>query len=99
MNNIYCFDIDDTICMTSGLNYENSTPHINRIKQINQLYNEGNIIKLYTARGSKTGKDWSQLTKEQIEEWGLKYHELHFGKPFADYYIDDKGSDIFEWFS
>ena len=23
-------------------------------------------------------------------EWGVKHHELAFGKPAADYYIDDK---------
>ena len=36
------------------------------------------------------GIDWSEMTKKQLDSWGLKYHELHFGKPAADFYIDDK---------
>jgi hypothetical protein len=31
------------------------------------------------------------LTKSQLEEWGVKYHELVLGKPSGDIYIDDKG--------
>ena len=29
-----------------------------------------------------------------MQRWGLKYHELIFGKPNADYYIDDKMLDM-----
>ena len=87
---IYCFDIDETICNTNGTEYENSTPMVSRIAKINELFNQGNIIKFYTARGSKTGINWEPLTIKQLKEWGVQYHELHLGKPFADVYIDDK---------
>lgn len=87
---IYCFDIDETICNTYGTQYENSTPMLSRIAKINELFNQGNIIKFYTARGSKTGINWEPLTIKQLKEWGVQYHELHLGKPFADVYIDDK---------
>ena len=30
------------------------------------------------------------LTEKQLEKWGVKYHELLFGKPHADVFIDDK---------
>ena len=86
---IYCFDIDDTICRTQGLNYSLSTPISERITRINELFEDGHTIKLYTARGSKTGIDWSEITNSQLIGWGLKFHELHFGKPYADLYIDD----------
>lgn len=99
MSEIYCFDIDDTICKTSELDYSNSSPYHERIKTINKLYDEGNIIKLYTARGTLTKIDHSELTKFQLNQWGLKYHELHFGKPNADFYIDDKAVDKFGWFN
>lgn len=99
MTYIYCFDIDDTICNTDGLDYESATPILERIKKINQLFSQGHIIKFLTARGTKTGIDWTELTKKQLESWGVHYHELQLGKPFADYYIDDKAiSDKdFEW--
>jgi len=38
------------------------------------------------------------LTKQQLEEWGVKYHELIMGKPHADYFIDDKGVNADEFF-
>ena len=31
-----------------------------------------------------------ELTKQQLDDWGVKYHELIMGKPHADYFIDDK---------
>lgn len=96
---IYCFDLDETICSTDGLNYSLAIPMLNRINKINSLYELGHTIKLYTARGSKTGIDWSDETKIQLNRWGVKYHELNFGKPFADFYIDDKAikDTDFEW--
>ena len=96
---IYCFDIDDTICKTNGLDYESATPIVERISKINKLYAARHTIKFLTARGSKTGIDWTEVTQFQLNKWGVKYHELQLGKPFADYYIDDKGvSDKdFDW--
>jgi len=94
---IYCFDVDGTIC-TQEEDYSNAQPFLDRIKQINFLYDEGHKITFYTARGYLTGIDWSETTKNQFEKWGVKYHSLVFGKPNADIYIDDKSSDPFSWF-
>jgi len=88
---ILCFDIDETICRTTGTDYFNATPIKERIDQINELYDQGNTIKLLTARGAVTGIDWTEVTKKQLNLWGLKYHELHLTKPYADVYVDDKG--------
>ena len=60
------------------------------IKIINKLFDNENKIILFTARGSKTGIDWRQITESQMKEWGVRYDELKFGKPSADYYVDDK---------
>ena len=30
------------------------------------------------------------MTKNQLKDWGVKYHSLKLGKPEADIYIDDK---------
>jgi hypothetical protein len=96
---IYCFDIDDTICTTEGMDYFSSKPIVHRITKINYLFDNGAIIKIYTARGSKTGIDWRDHTEKQLKSWGVKYHELHMGKPFADLYIDDKAikDSDFDW--
>ena len=66
------------------------------IQIINRLYDAGNDIVLFTARGYKTGINWEEITRRQLAAWGLRYHELKFGKPDADYYIDDKMLDIKE---
>ncbi len=96
---IYCFDIDDTICQTNGTDYSSAVSIPFRIARINQLFAEGHIIKFHTARGSKTGVDWREVTERQLLDWEVKYHELHMGKPFADFYIDDKAikDTDFDW--
>ncbi|MDR1657038.1 MAG: hypothetical protein LBT47_05720 [Deltaproteobacteria bacterium] len=93
----YCFDIDGTICNNTHGKYENAQPVKRMIDQINYLYNNGNIILLFTARGSTTGIDWRTLTEKQMRDWGVCYHDLIFGKPEADLYIDDKGMSLDEW--
>jgi hypothetical protein len=95
---IYCFDIDGTLCSKGNEDYSKAEPYSDRISIVNQLYDEGNKIILFTARGSATGIDWEDLTKKQVKAWGLKYNELIFGKPHADIFIDDKANDIFNWF-
>lgn len=84
-------DIDGTICTWErDGSYEEAKPYLERIKKINALYEEGNIITYWTARGSGSGIDWSFITKKQLNEWGVKYHKLFFGKPVYDVFIDDK---------
>lgn len=88
---IYCFDLDDTLCSGSAaLKYEEAKPFSNRIDRVNQLYDAGNTIKIFTARGSETGIDWRPVTEEQLSRWGVRYHVLLLGKPAADVYVDDK---------
>ncbi len=84
-------DIDETICKTpESRNYADSTPIRERIEKINSLYDEGNEIVYWTARGTRTGLDWREVTEEQFKRWGVKYHDLKFGKPTYDLFIDDK---------
>jgi acid phosphatase class B len=110
MSKTYVIDIDGTICSNGDCNsckYEGSIPKYDRIKIINQLYEEGNIIKYFTARGmgryndnaEKAKEKFYSLTKMQLDIWGCKYHELILGKPSADYYIDDKGVNDNEFFN
>jgi len=89
-------DIDNTIC-TREEDYAAARPIPSRIKKINTLFDEGNTIIYWTARGTKTGKIWFQTTLGQLESWGAKFHELRLGKPYYDVFIDDKNinSDIF----
>ena len=87
---IYCFDIDGTICSITDGDYKKAEPFTDRIKLVNKLYDTGSTIIYFTARGSTTGIDWRSLTEDQLESWGVKYHELHLGKPHYDVYVGDK---------
>lgn len=94
----YMVDIDGTICYTVNSNYENSIPNKDRIKHFNRLYDEGNEIHYWTARGANSHKDWSQFTVRQLEEWEVKYTSVRFHKPHYDIWIDDKAKNADEYF-
>lgn len=84
-------DIDETICMTSkSRNYQDSKPIQINIEKINKLYDEGHTIVYWTSRGSRKQINWYDLTYKQLNEWGVKFHELRVDKPYYDLFIDDK---------
>ena len=89
---IYCIDIDGTICnTTTNQEYHKAKPYKEIIKKINKLFDEGHTIKMFTARGMASNKDFQEITYKQLIEWGVSFHMLIMGKPSADFYIDDKG--------
>jgi|SRR6056300_1340880 hypothetical protein len=91
-------DIDNTIFDTQGMDYEGSKPILDRIEKMNKLYDDGHTIVYWTARGSGSGKDWSEVTKEQFKRYSVKYHTLKFEKPIYDIFIDDKNINSEEFF-
>lgn len=91
----FVFDIDGVIALKrEDLDYAQALPNEKMIAIVNQLYDMGNRIVLFTARGYVTGIDWRPVTEQQMKDWGVKYHELKMGKPNADFYIDDKFLDM-----
>ncbi len=95
---ILCFDLDNVLCKTSNNNYKKSNPIKKNIKVVNQLFQRGYYIKIFTARYMgrnneniiKAKKEGLSLTTKQLKKWNVKYHNLIFGKPSFDIYIDDK---------
>lgn len=94
----YCFDIDGTICVSTDGFYDRARPYPKRIARVNELYDAGHRILMYTARGSVSGIDHRELTERQLKEWGVKYHELRLGKPQYDIIIDDKALNDVDYF-
>lgn len=96
---VYVFDIDGTICTSTDSNYEAAVPLMDRIEQVNEIYDDGHTVIFLTARGmgrsqnsrAYAEKAFYEMTKNQLDSWGVKYHSLFLGKPAADFYIDDKG--------
>lgn len=94
----YFIDIDDTICtLKKPRCYESAEPIPKAIAKVNKLYEAGHKIVFWTARGTLSGIDWRELTEDQLSEWGVKYHELRFGKPVYDIFIDDKNINSIDW--
>jgi hypothetical protein len=95
-------DIDDTICRHAKDSiwgdYSTAFPITERIEKINKLYDEGNEIHYWTARGTVTGVDWYLITANQLKEWGAKFHRLSMGKPAYDLFICDKAINSDSYF-
>ena len=97
-NKIICFDLDNVLCKTKSNNYRISKPINKNINTVNKLFKKGYCIKIFTARYmgrnnndvQKAQKQGYNFTKTQLKKWKINYHELIFGKPSYDIYIDDK---------
>lgn len=83
-------DIDNTICETQGTDYENAKPYLDKIAKLNKLHDDGHQIVYWTARGSGSGIDRTELTLNQLKQWGCKYYQMRLWKPPYDVFIDDK---------
>ena len=87
----FVIDIDGVVAsLVPGNDYAEAEPLTATIAAINRLHAAGHRIIMFTARGSATGLDWSAVTRAQLGRWGLRYHDLRFGKPAADFYVDDR---------
>ena len=104
----YMVDIDGTICSLALFPKEDGTldndeskaiPYENRIAYFNNLYDQGNEIHYWTARGNSAetfeeAAEKYNLTLKQFEEWGVKYTSLEIKKPHYDIWIDDKAFNV-----
>lgn len=105
---IVAVDIDDTLCrypkkyLHHKDKYSFSKPIRKNVNLVNLLINKGYYIKLYTARGMSTYKKdlikienkFRNFTIKQLKNWGVRYHELIFGKENYDIIIDDKSVNL-----
>jgi len=101
----FCFDIDNTLLKyrTGDQTYRDCTIIEKNVYLLRKLKEMGHTIILYTARGMKTAKNNLGLslknvakdTFDNLEANGIDYDEIYFGKPDADFYIDDKGYNAY----
>ena len=90
----YIIDIDGTICFTNQSDYYNSIPNFSKIQKFNKLYDDGNEINYWTARGANSGKNWDEFTIKQLNNWNVKYTTINMDKPHYDVWIDDKAINV-----
>ena len=103
-----CFDLDGVICNNTYGKYEKAIPFHKSITKINELFDDGNYIIIFTSRFTtkykndtkKINTDGYNFTKKQLDDWGLKYNELILGKPEYDIFVDDKAYNYsFSWYN
>ena len=91
------FDLDGCLCSQSNPDYENAKPITEAIEVVNRLFDDGYTIVIFTARFMgrnhndmhKAYHDGYELTKRQLDGWGVRHHQLIMGKPSADAIVDD----------
>lgn len=102
----FCFDLDNTLVTfpaTPG-DYTTCRPIEDKVRFVRRLHGEGHTIIIHTARRMKTHKsnagavvqDIGLLTLQQLKEFDIPYDEIYFGKPHADFYVDDRGVNPYE---
>jgi capsule biosynthesis phosphatase len=102
----YCFDLDNTLVTypKKAGDYSTVEPITNTINYLKYLKKIGHTIIIYTARRMNThhgniGRvvaDVGQVTLETLRKFDIPFDEIYFGKPFADYYIDDMAISPFD---
>lgn len=95
----FCFDLDNTLVKMPAVpgDYSTCEPIWKNIKLVQQLKDAGHHIIIYTARRMKTHRgnvgailaDVGLITFEQLKKYEIPCDEIHFGKPYANVYIDD----------
>ena len=53
----------------------------------------------WVSRRQKANDMYYKFTAEQLVRWGCMFTDLFLGKPAGDFYIDDKGMDLNDFFS
>ena len=99
------FDLDDVICWHHsdydklGIGkYRHCEPIESGVDLVNEYYDKGYKIIIYTARGmgiyngdvNLVYENLYDLTHSHLIEWKVKFHRLVMGKLSYDLLIDDK---------
>lgn len=100
-----CFDLDNTLVTYPSIkgDYTSVKPIEKNISLLKYLKQFNNTIIIYTARRMRThhgniGKinaDVGKITFDTLEKFDIPYDEIYFGKPYADFYIDDLAINAF----
>jgi capsule biosynthesis phosphatase len=101
----FCFDLDNTLVTYPKIfgDYSTVEPIHKNIEYLKFLKENGNYIIIYTARRMKTHggnvgaiiSDIGKVTLDTLTRLEIPYDEFLFGKPHADFYIDDLGVNAF----
>ena len=100
-----CFDLDHTLvtaAMVAG-DYSTCKPLEENVACLRALHAQGHTIIIFTDRRMHTHNgnvgavvaDIGATTIASLQALNIPYHELCFGKPHADFYVDDLAVSAF----
>jgi capsule biosynthesis phosphatase len=102
-----CIDLDGVICRLKNgeQDYADLLPVPGAVEKLRALRSAGHYLIILSARHMKTcdgnvGKVIARqgaTTLDWLARNGVEYDEIHFGKPFADIYIDDNALRFESW--
>lgn len=102
-----CIDLDGVIAgfKESGQTYAEVAPVPGAVERVKALKQAGHYIIIFTARHMKTCEGnvarvvakVGAITLDWLARHGVPYDEIHFGKPWADVYIDDNAWRFTDW--
>jgi len=94
-------DFDGTLALGDTSDITKMSPNVKLVSLINEMYDDGNTIKIVTARGCKSCSSieariekYFNIISSWLKKYNIKHHELSFNKEYADVYIDDRGYNI-----
>ncbi len=101
-----CFDLDN-ILVTNPIikdDYTTVKPIEKNINFLKYLKKFNNTIIIYTSRNiqksnnhlGKSLTNIGKITFDTLEKFNIPYDEIYFGKPHADFYIDNLSINIFD---
>lgn len=102
-----CLDLDGVIAelKKTGQTYRTLSPMPGAVEKVRSLKSAGHYIIIQTARHMKTcganvGLVNARIAKDTLdwlEDHGVPFDEIYFGKPWAQIYIDDNGFRFQDW--
>ena len=100
-------DLDGTICLLKkpDQSYSDLEPVPGAVERLQALNAAGHYIIIVTARNmstcqgnvGKVMKNVGKITLDWLENHGIEYDEIYFGKPNAELYIDDRSIRFSSW--
>ncbi len=100
-------DLDGTICpiKQKHQNYSELEPLPGAVEKLREIKELGHYIIIMTARNmatqeanlGKVMKNIGKVTLDWLEHYQIPCDEIHFGKPNAHLYIDDRAFRFESW--
>jgi len=100
---VIAVDLDDTIADASLVQFPEIGPPKKGVREaLRKFQDKGYVVRIYTCRmnGSHEGRGQFERVAKYLKDHRIPYDDIVLapeGKPFADFYIDDKAVRMTDW--